>query len=166
MGVGGGVYLGAEVGGDLDGGLSHPSGAGVDEYVLARGQVSGFDQGQIRGQKRCRYRRGLGMRPPRGNGDHHAFVGDRGGCESVVGEQPHHRITGAHPGHVGGGVDHHSGGFSAEALLGDGAQRDHHIMEVQPGRADVHADLSRSEFGVGVAGLQGQAGQIALTGGR
>ena len=34
VGVGGGEHLGAQVAGDLDGGLTHPSGAGVDHDSL------------------------------------------------------------------------------------------------------------------------------------
>ena len=44
VGVGGGEYLSAEVAGDLDGGLSHTSGAGVDKLRAARRSGEQFDQ--------------------------------------------------------------------------------------------------------------------------
>ena len=37
-GVGGGIHLRTQMAGDLDGGLTHPAGAGVDEHLLPRRQ--------------------------------------------------------------------------------------------------------------------------------
>ena len=43
-----------------------------------------------------------------------------------------------------------------EAFVVDGAQRHHHITEVQPGGAYLHADLARGQGARRVAGPQGQ----------
>ena len=100
-GVGGGEHLGAEVTGDLDGGLTDTPGAGVDEHPLPGRQPGDLDQGDVGGQKRDRHRGGLGKRPPGRDGHHHALIGDRGGRERVVREQAHHRVTGTQRCHSG-----------------------------------------------------------------
>ena len=46
-----------------------------------------------------------------------------------------------------GGVEDDPGGFAAQALIGDGAQRHDHITEVQPGGAYLNADLPRGQRG-------------------
>ena len=89
---------------------------------------------------------------------------DRGGGKRV-GEQAHHRIPGAQCGHVGCGVEDDPGGFGAQAGIGDGAQGDHHVMEVQARRLDLDTDLSGLECGVGIGGDEGQVGQIPGGGG-
>ena len=58
-GVGGGKHLSTEVAGDLDGGLTDTSGAGVDEHPLPGRQPGDLDQGDIGGQKRHRHGGGL-----------------------------------------------------------------------------------------------------------
>ena len=75
----------------------------------------------IGGQKRHRYRGGLGERPARRDRHHQAVIGDGGGRERVVREQSHHRITGRERRHVGGGVDDHAGGFTTEPVISDRA---------------------------------------------
>ena len=82
-GVGGGKNLGTEVAGDLNGGLPHSPGAGVDQYPLPLGQPSDLDQNDVGGQERHRNRGRLGKRPPRRDDDHRAVVGDGGGRQSV-----------------------------------------------------------------------------------
>ena len=94
VGVGGGENLGTEVAGDLDGGLTDTSGAGVDEHPLPGRQPRDLDQRGIGGQEHDRRGRGLRERPSRRDRYHHALVGDRGGRERVVREEAHHRITG------------------------------------------------------------------------
>ena len=63
--VGGGEHLGTEVAGDLDGGLTDTSGAGVDEHPLPGRQPGDLDQGDVGGQERDRRGGGLGKRPRR-----------------------------------------------------------------------------------------------------
>ena len=50
-GVGGGVDLSAEVAGDLDGGLTDPAGAGVDQHPLPGSEPAELDQGDDRRSK-------------------------------------------------------------------------------------------------------------------
>nr|VTP01260.1 hypothetical protein BIN_B_03953 [Mycobacterium riyadhense] len=121
VGVGGAEDLGLEVMRDLNGGLTDPAGAGVDEHPLASAEPGQLDQGDVGRQKRHRHRRGLAERQSRRDGNNHPVIGDRGGREGVVGEQPHHRVTGSRGGHIGGGVDDDAGGFRAEPFVCDGA---------------------------------------------
>ena len=143
--VGGGENLRTKVAGDLDGGLTDTSRAGVDEHPLPRRERGDLDQSDIGGEEGHRNRRGLGKRPSRRDRYHHALIGAGGGRERVAGEQAHHRITRAQGCHIGSGFDDHPGGFGAEAFIGDGAQRHDHIMEVQPGRPYLNADLTRGQ---------------------
>ena len=91
--VGGGEHLGAEVAGDLDGGLTDTPGACVDEHPLPGRQPGDLDQGDVRGQERDRHGGGLGKRPRGRDGNHHALIGGRGGRERIVREQAHHRVA-------------------------------------------------------------------------
>ena len=92
-GAGGGINLRTQMPGDLDGGLTHTASTGMDEHPLPGPDPPDLDKSNIGGQKRRRYRRGLGKRPPSRDRHHHLMLGDRGRRKSVVGEQPHHRIT-------------------------------------------------------------------------
>ncbi|CAM4476023.1 hypothetical protein MYBA111488_24745 [Mycobacterium basiliense] len=76
------------------------------------------------------------------------MVHDSGRGKCVVGEQPHYRVTAAKRGHVGRGVDHHTGGFGAEAFIGNRPYRNDHIVEVEPGGPDLHAYLTGAQFGL------------------
>ena len=169
-GARGGVDLQAQVPGDSHRGHADPAGRRVHQELLP-----GADPGQVdqrmpgRGERR-RYRRGLRERPAAGDRHEQPRVGHRDRAERA-GRQAEHAVPGRQAGHAGAGVQHHPRDVAAQhpgAGLGSGdhAQRDHHVAEVQPGRADGDSHLpGPGQVGQRGAGRKGQAVQRAGPGG-
>ena len=112
----GGVDLGADVLGQLNGG--HPDAAcrGVDEDPLALLEIRHVEEPVVGGEEGARHGRRLGVAPPVGDGHEHAVV-RHGRTAEGAGEDAGHPVTGRQTRHVVRHLQHDSGALAAEPCV-------------------------------------------------
>ncbi|GJD01543.1 hypothetical protein ColKHC_10368 [Colletotrichum higginsianum] len=124
---------------DHDGGLADTSGGGVDQDLLAPDEVPGRDQGVLRRQEDeghgGRLLKGHGL----GDGD-----GALGGEADVGGEGVarggHDAVAGLEVGHGRSDARDDAGGIDAQLVLGEVAQGDEDVLEVEADGLDLDLD--------------------------
>ncbi len=149
----GGIDLGTDAAGDLDGRHAHAAGGGVDQDPLARLQVGQAVEAVLRGEVGDRDRGGVGER------DRRRLAYDRaGGREDVaverLGRDPEHLVADGEIADGGPGGDDHAGALDAGRT---GVTRVHpedieHVAEVQACGPDLDLDLVRAGNATGRRG--------------
>ena len=138
-------HLGPEVPGQLHRRHPHPAGRRVDQQPLPAPQPRQVDQPVVRGQEHDRHRRRLGERPALRD-RHEQPPSATATGPNASGIRPITRSPGRQIGDPGADLEHHAGALNADRRLARiQPQRDQHVPEVQPGRPDRDAHLTRAQ---------------------
>ncbi|CAM3299444.1 hypothetical protein MYSI104531_27135 [Mycobacterium simiae] len=147
--AGRGEHLQAQVTGQLHGGHPHPAGRGVHQHPLAGPNLGQMDErhvcrGEHRGDGGC-----LGVGPVRRFRQQQAHVAGHQRAAAVR-EESVNRVADREFGDVRADLDDDTRALAAEQrVVGEHAQRDHHVTEVGGDGAQRHPNVSRLQRCVG-----------------
>ncbi len=148
--AGGGEHFQAQMPGQLHRGHADTSGGGVHQHPLPRFDVGQVDERHVGGGENRRDAGGFGVGPVGGLVLQQAHVAGHQRA-AAVGEEAVHRVADREFGDARPDLDDHAGTFAAEqGVVGEHAQRDHHVAEVGGDGAQGHPNLARLQRGIRV----------------